>query len=134
MNEPASFVAGRPGPNGENLRLEGCPNNDLNRPPFIPASLKEGQSGILFEKTICMDGEQTNPLTGETEKHYDMHSLYGYSEGQPTLDACEEVTGHRCIGKLKPFLNFTSVDYTDIAHLRLLDKFLILLKCNKSED
>ena len=101
MNEPASFVAGRPGPNGENLRIDGCSNNDLNRPPFIPQSLKEGQSGILFEKTICMDGEQTNPITGKTEKHYDMHSLYGYSEGQPTLDACEEVTGHRCIGMFR---------------------------------
>ena len=29
--------------------------------------------------------------------HYDVHSLYGYSEGQPTHDACEEVTGKRCI-------------------------------------
>ena len=96
MNEPASFVAGRPAIDGSNQGIEGCPNNKLNRPPFIPPSLQEGRdpgSISLFEKTICMDGVQRNPLTGQNEMHYNMHSLYGYSEGQPTLDACEAVTG-----------------------------------------
>lgn len=23
--------------------------------------------------------------------------MYGYSEGKPTLEACEAITGHRCI-------------------------------------
>ena len=44
-----------------------------------------------------MNSLQQNPLTGEDEYHYDMHSLYGYSEGAPTLKACEAVTGKRCI-------------------------------------
>ena len=44
-----------------------------------------------------MDGQQYNPLTGGTENHYDMHSLYGYSEGQPTLDSCEKTLGKRCL-------------------------------------
>ena len=100
MNEPASFVAGRPTPTGENAGLDGCPNDKYNRPPYIPRSLQEGRNRdevSLFEKTICMDSIQTNPLTGLDEKHYNMHSLYGYSEGQPTLDACESATNARCI-------------------------------------
>ena len=44
-----------------------------------------------------MDGIQKNPVTGENEKHYNLHSLYGYSEGLPTLEGCEAATGKRCI-------------------------------------
>ena len=100
MNEPASFTAGRPGPDGFNQWQEGCPRdeNNLNHPPFIPPSLNEAKNGVgLFEKTICMNSFQKNPMTGENVYHYDVHSLYGYSEGEPTLRACEEVTGKRCI-------------------------------------
>ena len=32
-----------------------------------------------------------NPSKGQDMWHYDAHSLYGYSEGEPTLRACEEV-------------------------------------------
>lgn len=38
MNEPASFVAGRPNrETGGNSGLLGCPNDKYNRPPFIPS-------------------------------------------------------------------------------------------------
>ena len=34
----------------------------------------------LYDKTICMDGQQT------WGTHYDTHSLYGFSEIEPTLE------------------------------------------------
>lgn len=73
MNEPASFVSGRPGPNGENLGIDGCADNLLNRPPYIPKSLRENGSGILFEKTICLDSLQHNPVTQNSDYHYNLH-------------------------------------------------------------
>jgi len=35
----------------------------------------------LSEKTLCMVGEQVDGKY----KHYDVHSLYGWSESEPTL-------------------------------------------------
>ena len=70
----------------------------LNFPPYIPHSLNEYKNGVgLFEKTICMTGSQFNPATGNQESHYNLHSLYGYSQGQPTLEACQRATGKRCL-------------------------------------
>ena len=45
MNEPASFTAGRPGPDGFNQGMLGCPNdeNGFNHPPYIPRAIREGQ-------------------------------------------------------------------------------------------
>ena len=98
MNEPASFVSGRPGSDDGNQYSNGCYKNKLNFPPFIPHSLNEYKNGIgLFEKTICMTGSQFNPQTGSQESHYNLHSLYGLSQGQPTLEACQAATGQRCL-------------------------------------
>jgi len=35
-----------------------------------------------------MSHVQFNPQTGKDEVHYNMHSLYGWSQSQPTLEAC----------------------------------------------
>ncbi|KFP93677.1 Sucrase-isomaltase, intestinal, partial [Haliaeetus albicilla] len=60
MNEVSNFVKGS---------KKGCAQNDLNYPPFTPSILDK----LMFSKTLCMDAVQ------KWGKHYDVHSLYGYS-------------------------------------------------------
>ena len=43
---------------------------------------------VLYEKTTCMGNMQQHPSTLENELHYNLHSLYGWSQSEPTLDAC----------------------------------------------
>ena len=100
MNEPASFTAGRPGDDGGNQWQRGCDHtpSSLNNPPYIPRSLNEFKNTVgLFEKTVCMTGKQWNPMTQQQEDHYNVHSLYGLSQGKPSLDACQATTGERCL-------------------------------------
>ena len=100
MNEPASFTAGRPGSDGGNQWQRGCDHtpSPLNNPPYIPRSLNEFKNNVgLFEKTVCMTGKQWNPMTQQQEDHYNVHSLYGLSQGKPSLDACQATTGERCL-------------------------------------
>ena len=49
----------------------------------------------MTNKTICLDGKITYK-DGYT-KFFNMHNIYGYSEAKPSLDACREVTGKRCM-------------------------------------
>ncbi|EDV25106.1 uncharacterized protein TRIADDRAFT_10696, partial [Trichoplax adhaerens] len=77
MNEPANFVAGS---------QTGCPNNKWNYPPYRPKSLS---GNFLFTKTLCMDAKQY------WSDHYNVHSLYGYSETEPTLIAARKVLNKR---------------------------------------
>ncbi|XP_063038222.1 maltase-glucoamylase-like [Melospiza melodia melodia] len=83
MNEPSSFVHGAVG---------GCRDRDLNFPPYVPqlASRWEG----LSSKTLCMEGEQRLP-DGTPVRHYDVHSLYGWAQTEPTLRAVQNLTGER---------------------------------------
>ncbi|NXS39438.1 SUIS protein, partial [Balaeniceps rex] len=60
MNEVSNFIKGS---------KNGCAQNDLNYPPFTPSILDQ----LMFSKTLCMDAVQ------KWGKHYDVHSLYGYS-------------------------------------------------------
>ena len=78
MNEPANFVTGS---------VQGCANNSLNYPPYKPYT--EGPD--LLQKTICLDSEQS------WGSHYDTHSLYGWSETEPTLRGAREATGKRSL-------------------------------------
>ncbi|XP_077982533.1 sucrase-isomaltase, intestinal-like [Glandiceps talaboti] len=78
MNEVANFY------NGE---LNGCAANRLDNPPYKTRAW--GQT--LSDKTICMEHKQ---FLGY---HYDVHNLYGWSEGQPSLEAARTVTGKRSI-------------------------------------
>lgn len=86
MNEPASFVNGAVPP--------GCMNATLNHPPYMPY-LESRDSG-LSSKTLCMESEQILP-DGSRVRHYDVHSLYGWSQTRPTYEAVQEVTGQRGI-------------------------------------
>ena len=62
MNEPSNFVYGS---------MNGCPKSSYNSPPYVPSVA----GGNLIAQTICMTAKQYHGI------HYDMHNLYGYSEG-----------------------------------------------------
>ncbi|XP_070541629.1 maltase-glucoamylase-like [Ptychodera flava] len=82
MNEPASFVKGS---------LEGCDyNNKLESPPYKPKIWGD----VLADKTICMVGK-THRTATEVTTQYNMHSLFGWSQTEPTLIAARKVTGER---------------------------------------
>ncbi|XP_053512591.1 maltase-glucoamylase isoform X2 [Artibeus jamaicensis] len=83
MNEPSNFVDGSVG---------GCRDEILNKPPYMPY-LESRDSG-LSSKTLCMESEQVLP-DGSRVQHYDVHSLYGWSQTRPTYEAVQEVTGQR---------------------------------------
>ncbi|OXB62287.1 hypothetical protein ASZ78_012335 [Callipepla squamata] len=72
MNEVSNFVQGS---------NKGCEQNDLNYPPFTPNIV----GNLMFSKTLCMDAVQ------KWGKHYDVHSLYGYSMAIATRQAIETV-------------------------------------------
>ncbi|KAM5303746.1 maltase-glucoamylase-like isoform 1-T1 [Glossophaga mutica] len=84
MNEPASFVNGAVPP--------GCKDATLNHPPYMP--YLESRDRGLSSKTLCMESEQVLP-DGSRVRHYDVHSLYGWSQTRPTYEAVQEVTGQR---------------------------------------
>uniref|UniRef100_A0A8C5XAY3 Maltase-glucoamylase n=1 Tax=Microcebus murinus TaxID=30608 RepID=A0A8C5XAY3_MICMU len=86
MNEPSSFVNGAVPP--------GCRDATLNRPPYMPHL--ESRDRGLSSKTLCMESQQILP-DGSPVRHYDVHSLYGWSQTRPTYEAVQEVTGQRGI-------------------------------------
>lgn len=67
MNEPANLVEG-------DVNI-GCQDNNWNKPAFVP---KIGDES-LTTKTLCADHMQAQG------RHYDVHSLYGWFESEPTL-------------------------------------------------
>ncbi|XP_023648457.2 sucrase-isomaltase, intestinal isoform X1 [Paramormyrops kingsleyae] len=85
MNEPVSFVHGT---------VDGkCPGPVMyDDPPYMPA-LESKHMG-LNHKTLCMNSEQHLP-DGTPVKHYDVHSLYGWSQAKPTYDALLNITKKR---------------------------------------
>uniref|UniRef100_A0A8C9UM29 Sucrase-isomaltase, intestinal n=1 Tax=Spermophilus dauricus TaxID=99837 RepID=A0A8C9UM29_SPEDA len=86
MNEPSSFVNG--------AVPAGCSDASLNHPPYMPHL--ESRDRGLSSKTLCMESEQILP-DGSRVRHYDVHSLYGWSQTRPTYEAVQEVTGQRGI-------------------------------------
>ncbi|XP_056906491.1 sucrase-isomaltase, intestinal isoform X3 [Takifugu flavidus] len=87
MNEPVTFVSGTVG--------KKCLGDPLfENPPYMPA-LESRYLG-LNHKTLCMNSEQILS-DGKKVRHYDVHSLYGWSQTQPTYDAMLNVTGKRGI-------------------------------------
>nr|XP_032830840.1 maltase-glucoamylase, intestinal-like [Petromyzon marinus]XP_032830841.1 maltase-glucoamylase, intestinal-like [Petromyzon marinus]XP_032830843.1 maltase-glucoamylase, intestinal-like [Petromyzon marinus]XP_032830844.1 maltase-glucoamylase, intestinal-like [Petromyzon marinus]XP_032830845.1 maltase-glucoamylase, intestinal-like [Petromyzon marinus]XP_032830846.1 maltase-glucoamylase, intestinal-like [Petromyzon marinus]XP_032830847.1 maltase-glucoamylase, intestinal-like [Petromyzon marinu len=87
MNEPASFVHGS---------TSGCEDKDLNEPPYMPHLTQQDVFWGLQHKTMCMEALHELP-DGSKVQHYNVHSLYGWSQTKPTLDALHNVTGKRGI-------------------------------------
>ncbi|CAN0283402.1 unnamed protein product [Lampetra planeri] len=76
MNEPSNFVDGS---------VDGCPNNELENPPYTPAV----QGDSLKAKTICASARQS------ISSHYNLHNLYGLTEAMVSYSAMEELRGRR---------------------------------------
>ncbi|NXQ67549.1 MGA protein, partial [Quiscalus mexicanus] len=85
MNEPAAFMNGAMG---------GCKNELLNYPPYMP-HLGYRSTGLIH-KTPCMEGLHYLP-DGTPARHYDVHSLYGWSQARPSLEALQAATKERGI-------------------------------------
>lgn len=66
MNEPASWVDGD---------VNGCTNNLINRPPYMPAIANN-----ISDLTICPDHIQNYG------KLYDTHSLYGWGQARGSFE------------------------------------------------
>ncbi|XP_068752603.1 maltase-glucoamylase-like [Montipora capricornis] len=78
MNEPANFVKGKVG---------GCSKNKWDYPPYKPRIV----GSIMADKTVCMNARQFNDM------HYNVHSLYGWSQTLATFEAARNATGKRSI-------------------------------------
>ncbi|XP_071889148.1 sucrase-isomaltase, intestinal [Anas platyrhynchos] len=76
MNEPSNFLRGQ---------FPGCADNDINNPPYIPSISDRS----LAQKTLCPDSKT---YLGE---HYNTHSLFGWSQTEPTFHAAQQATGKR---------------------------------------
>ncbi|KAK2096764.1 hypothetical protein P7K49_025798 [Saguinus oedipus] len=84
MNEPSSFVNG--------AVPSGCRDASRNHPPYMP--YLESRDRGLSSKSLCMESQQILP-DGSPVQHYNVHSLYGWSQTRPTYEAVQEVTGQR---------------------------------------
>lgn len=76
MNEPSNFVPGS---------LDGCPDNKLENPPYVPAV----KGGNLRHATICTSSQQN------LSSHYNLHNLYGLSEAIASYHALIKIRGKR---------------------------------------
>eukprot|EP00794_Sanderia_malayensis_P005372 gene5372-6044_t len=73
MNEPANFITGR---------VQGCPRNSFENPPYWPNLIAEKSPKTLAEKTTCMSAKS---YRGDVQ--YNAHSLYGLKQSEATYDA-----------------------------------------------
>ncbi|XP_033631820.1 sucrase-isomaltase, intestinal-like [Asterias rubens] len=78
MNEPANFGTGS---------VTGCAINKWNNPPYLPKIFGD----VLADKTLCPDSCQY------LGNHYDLHSLFGWSQSIQSLPAAQAATGKRSI-------------------------------------
>jgi len=78
MNEPSNFVQGS---------TKGCSSNRYDHPPYLPGII----GGYLADKTVCMSAKHAIGI------HYDLHSLYGYSEAVATMSALKKVRNKRTL-------------------------------------
>ena len=77
MNEPSNFVDGS---------TFGCPENNLEKPPYTPRIL----GGYLFSRTLCASSIHHN-----NQVHYNLHSLTGLFEMKATSEALIKIRRKR---------------------------------------
>lgn len=65
MNEPS---------NNYNGQVDGCPESNLETPPFVPRVLGD----VLQSRTLCMTAKH---YAGD---HYNIHNLYSTSQAEVT--------------------------------------------------
>ncbi|XP_054716846.1 probable maltase-glucoamylase 2 [Uloborus diversus] len=103
MNEPASFETNSDhpfycesswDPPPEECWSLKCPTSALEDPPYNP--LKSSGTTRLSTMTLCMESQHA--VNSDTSfKHYDVHSLYGWSQSIPTIKAAVQATGTRSV-------------------------------------
>uniref|UniRef100_A0A8C3QIF6 alpha-glucosidase n=1 Tax=Cyanoderma ruficeps TaxID=181631 RepID=A0A8C3QIF6_9PASS len=76
MNEPSNFMRGQ---------YPGCADNEINNPPYTPSISDRS----LAQKTLCPDSKT---YLGD---HYNTHSLFGWSQTEPTFNVVQQATGKR---------------------------------------
>ncbi|CAF2141540.1 unnamed protein product [Rotaria magnacalcarata] len=76
MNEPSNFVDGS---------HDGCTDNSLDKPPFIPHVLGDS----LSAKTLCPSAQHALSF------HYNLHNMYGYFEAKATNLALKTIRRKR---------------------------------------
>ncbi|CAN8010658.1 unnamed protein product, partial [Ixodes pacificus] len=70
-----------------------CPNSVYDDPPYpTRAATSYGSDERLNDRTLCMVGQHGD---NERHSHYDVHSLYGWSQTVVTHKALESLMEHR---------------------------------------
>ncbi|GFT05867.1 sucrase-isomaltase, intestinal [Nephila pilipes] len=97
MNEPSNFGTNEDNPSYCNDKSKcwslKCPNSPYEDPPYNP--LKSTGSERLSEKTLCMESIHSDGTNNY--RHYDVHSLYGWSQSQPSLEGAEKAINARSL-------------------------------------
>ncbi|CAG5120605.1 unnamed protein product [Candidula unifasciata] len=103
MNEPANFGTNEERPfnwpeKDKPYWSLKCPSNTWEDPPYRPKAAYRFDSSSrparLSDKTICMSTVQGDQ---DQYRHYDVHSIYGWSQTDATLEAARLATGERSI-------------------------------------
>lgn len=100
MNEPSNFGTNEDKPDnwvGADPWSLKCPQNTLDDPAYKPLAARPylDDSKRLSDKTICMNAVQGE--AAQQYSHYNVHSLYGWSQTQPSLQAMEETMRERSL-------------------------------------
>ncbi|XP_076463033.1 putative maltase-glucoamylase 2 [Babylonia areolata] len=103
MNEPANFGTNEEKPWNwpEDARpywsLQ-CDNNRWDEPDYRPLAAylydTKDKRKRISDKTLCMNGVQGQH---DEYRHYDVHSLYGWSQTPITLESARAATGERSV-------------------------------------
>ncbi|KAJ8305351.1 hypothetical protein KUTeg_015896 [Tegillarca granosa] len=101
MNEPANFGTNElkpfnwPKNNTDYWSLK-CDTSKYDDPPYRTMAAyvydTDKKKGRLSDKTLCMVGRQGDD---NNMMHYNTHSLFGWSQSEPTLQGMREATGDR---------------------------------------
>ncbi|XP_063403845.1 maltase-glucoamylase-like [Mytilus trossulus] len=91
MNEPANFDTDKERPfnwpeSAKPYWSLKCPESKLDDPPYKPRGIYGAR---LSDKTLCMVALQNDGKY----RHYNVHSLYGWSQTKPTLDGLRQAVG-----------------------------------------